>query len=73
MTTEENKKTWKTLGILAIVFGGIGVLLSFTGSIGLYITVLGLILGLGSIFMATKQQGKMTLAIIGIVLSLLGA
>ncbi len=69
----ENKKTWKLLGILSIIFGVMGVILSLVGTIGLYTSILGLLLGIGSIVMATKQNGKMIAAIIGIVLSLLGS
>lgn len=65
----KTKKTWKTLGILSIVFAGIGIILSLFGSIGMYTGILALLLGLGSLFMASKQEGKYTLAIIGIVIA----
>jgi hypothetical protein len=65
----ETKKTWKTLGILSIVFAVMGGVLSLFGSIGMYTGIFALLLGVGSLFMASKQGGKYTLAIVGIILA----
>ena len=72
MTTEKTSNTWKTMGILGVVFGGLGLILSLFGAIGMYLGILGLILGAIGVFLATKG-GKMTLPIIAVVVSLLAA
>ncbi|MCT4412826.1 DUF5067 domain-containing protein [Leuconostoc pseudomesenteroides] len=62
----------KVLGILAIVFGGVGLLFSwmpFINNMAFILAVVGLVLGI--IAIVTNRKSKKTLAIIGTVISVI--
>ncbi|HXB10468.1 MAG TPA: hypothetical protein VNZ45_00665 [Bacteroidia bacterium] len=67
---------WKVLGILSVVLGGLSILFSFIPCLGMYALYSGgfaTILSIIALMMANKAKAPMTLAIIGLVISLLSA
>ena len=68
--------TWKVLGILSVVLGGLSILFSFIPCLGMYALYSGgfaTILSVIALLTANKAKAPMTLAIIGLVISLLSA
>jgi hypothetical protein len=68
--------TWKVLGILSVVLGGLSILFSFIPCLGMYALYSGsfaTILSVIALVMANKAKAPMTLAIIGLVISLASA
>lgn len=74
MENEKTKKPWKTIGIIGLVLGCVFTLLSLIPLIGammFYPAIISLILGIASLMLARKHQGKMTLGALTIVFSLI--
>ena len=68
--------TWKVLGILSVVLGGLSILFSFIPCLGVYAVYSGgfaTILSIIALLMANKAKAPTTLAIIGLVISLISA
>lgn len=65
--------SWKVMGILSVVFGGLSILFAFIpclGAYAMYSGVLATILSIVAFVMANSAKAPKTMAIVGIVISL---
>jgi len=77
-TTPASPKSgsWKVLGIIAVVFGGLSILFAFIPCLGAYAMYTGglaTILSIIALVLANNAQAPKTLAIIALVVSLASA
>lgn len=67
---------WKTMGIISIIFAGLVIIFSFIpclGAYAMYLAIVPIILSVIALAMANSAKASKSMAIIGLVVSLVAA